>query len=119
MSTAHSGAHVDALAHMTIGPDARWYGGGNAGDHLGDFGPAHGDAAMLPSFFARGVLLDVAGRRGVKCLPQGLPITADELDATARAQGTELPMGCRADQDRLPVAVARCGADARAPGAWA
>jgi kynurenine formamidase len=90
MSTAHSGAHVDALAHMTIGPDARWYGGGNAGDHRGDFGPAHGDAAKLPSFFTRGVLLDVAGRRGVKCLPKSLPITADELDATARAQGTEV-----------------------------
>jgi len=90
MSTAHSGAHVDALAHMTIRPDARWYGGGNAGDHRGDFGPAHGDAAKLPSFFTRGVLLDVAGRRGVKCLPKSLPITADELDATARAQGTEV-----------------------------
>jgi hypothetical protein len=28
--TAHSGAHVDALAHMTIGDDDHWYGGGTA-----------------------------------------------------------------------------------------
>src|SRR3954463_2952164 len=28
--TSHSGAHVDALAHMTIGDDDHWYGGGPA-----------------------------------------------------------------------------------------
>lgn len=90
MATAHSGAHVDALAHMTIGPDARWYGGGNAGDHLGDFGPTYGDAAKLPPMFTRGVLLDVAGWRGVQCLAKGEPITADDLAAAAGAQGVEV-----------------------------
>ena len=37
----HSGAHIDALAHITIGPEARWYGGSTADLHLGDFGPEH------------------------------------------------------------------------------
>ncbi len=90
MGTAHSGAHIDALAHMTIGPDARWYGGGNTHDHLGDFGPTHGDAAKLPGIFTRGVLLDVAGWQGVPCLSKGQPITADDLAATARAQRIEV-----------------------------
>lgn len=90
MSTAHSGAHVDALAHMTIGVDARWYGGGNAGDHLGDFGPTYGDASKIPAMFTRGVLLDAADWRGVQCLAKGQPITADDLSAIARAQGTEV-----------------------------
>ena len=90
MATAHSGAHVDALAHMTIGPEARWYGGGNAAEHLGDFGPVYGDAAKLPAMFTRGVLLDVAGWLGLPCLAKAQPITADDLAATAAAQGVEV-----------------------------
>jgi len=36
MATSHSGAHIDALAHMTVGDDSHWYGGGRADDHLTD-----------------------------------------------------------------------------------
>jgi kynurenine formamidase len=36
------------------------------------------------------VLLDAAGWRGVQCLAKGQPITADDLSAIARAQGTEV-----------------------------
>lgn len=89
-STAHSGAHIDALAHMTVGSDAHWYGGGNIAEHLDDFGPVFGDASKLPPFFTRGVLLDVAGHRGVDCLDKGSPIYADELEAVAAAQGVEV-----------------------------
>ena len=39
MCTSHSGAHIDGLAHMTIGEDMHWYGGGNADEHLSDHGP--------------------------------------------------------------------------------
>lgn len=90
MATSHSGAHVDALAHMTVGDDMHWYGGGRADDHLTDFGPAFGDASALPPFFTRGVLLDAAGHRGVGCLPAGSAIGADELEQIARAQGVEV-----------------------------
>jgi kynurenine formamidase len=83
-ATSHSGAHIDALAHMTVGEDAHWYGGANAGEHLGDFGPTVGDAAALPPLFTRGVLLDVAGHRGVECLPAGSVVDADEVAAIAR-----------------------------------
>ena len=90
MGTAHSGAHVDALAHMTIGPDSRWYGGGNTHNHLGDFGPTYGDAAKLPAMFTRGVLLDVAGWHGVRCMAKGQPITGGDLASAAQAQGVEV-----------------------------
>jgi len=90
MATSHSGAHVDALAHMTVGPDQHWYGGGRADDHLTDAGPTVGDASKLPPFFTRGVLLDVAGYRGVSCLPAGSPIDAAELESVATAQGVEV-----------------------------
>jgi kynurenine formamidase len=89
-STAHSGAHIDALAHITIGEDDHWYGGANATDHLGDFGPTVGDAASLPPLFTRGVLLDVARHRGVDCLPAGSPIDAAEIEAVATAQDVQL-----------------------------
>ena len=89
-STVHSGAHIDALAHMTIGQDAHWYGGANAAEHLGDFGPTVGDAAELPPLFTRGVLLDVAGHRGVECLPAGSVVDAAELSAVAVAEEIEI-----------------------------
>jgi kynurenine formamidase len=91
--TSHSGAHVDALAHMTIGDDDHWYGGGNARKHLGDRGPKLGDASKLPPFLTRGVLLDVPAHRGVAALPAHEPVTADELTAVAEAQGTEVRPG--------------------------
>lgn len=91
--TAHSGAHVDALAHMTIGQDDHWFGGGNAQQHLGDRGPTVGDGSKLPPFIRRGVLLDVPGLLGVDALPAHRPITAQELQQTAARQDTEVRAG--------------------------
>ncbi len=91
--TSHSGAHVDALAHITIGEDDHWYGGISANDHLGDRGPKIGDGSKLPHFITRGVLLDVAGYRGIDALPAHDPVTADELQAVARHQGVEVRAG--------------------------
>ena len=93
MATSHSGAHMDALAHMTVDDDMHWYGGGNADEHLTDFGPTHLDASTMPPFFTRGVLLDAAGHRGVACLPKGSPIDAAELEAIAAAQGVDVRAG--------------------------
>lgn len=93
MATSHSGAHVDALGHMTIGDDNHWYGGGNTKDHLTDHGPSFGDAGKLPPFFARGVLLDPPARRGVDALPAGEPVGAEELAEVAEAQGVSVRSG--------------------------
>jgi kynurenine formamidase len=86
MATSHSGAHMDALAHMTIGEDSHWYGGGRADEHLTDFGPTYGDASKMPPFFTRGVLIDAPAYRGVECLPKGSPIDAAEMDAICAAE---------------------------------
>ncbi len=90
MATSHSGAHIDALAHMTVGPDNHWYGGGNTAEHLTDKGPNLGDAEKLPSFFTRGVLLDPPAFRGIDALPASSPVTGRELEAVAEAQGVEV-----------------------------
>lgn len=92
-ATSHSGAHVDALAHMTIDEDDHWYGGATAREHLGDRGPRHGDAAKLPPFITRGVLLDVPAHRGVDALPRSSPVDAAELAAVAEHQGVEVRAG--------------------------
>jgi kynurenine formamidase len=78
IATTHTGAHIDAHAHMPVGEDDHWHGG-SAGAHLGDFGPVVGDASEIPPLWRRGVLYDVPGHRGVNALPAGEPVTADEL----------------------------------------
>lgn len=90
IGTMHSGAHIDALAHMTLGDEGRWYGGGSAEEHLGDFGPTFGDGAKLPPVIARGVLLDAAGWKGVECLGKGEPVTAADLDSIADWEQVEV-----------------------------
>jgi kynurenine formamidase len=90
MATSHSGAHIDALAHMTVGDDNHWYGGGNTAEHLTDKGPVVGDAEKLPPFFTRGVLLDAPGYRGVEALPAGSPVGADEMQAIADWEHVEV-----------------------------
>jgi len=90
LATSHSGAHIDALAHMTMGPDNHWYGGGNTAEHLTDKGPNLGDAEKLPPFFTRGVLLDPPTYRGLDALPASEPVGAAELQAVAAAQGVEV-----------------------------
>ncbi len=95
IATSHSGAHIDALAHVTMPSEDgghRWKTGSTR-DDLGDFGPQSGDASELPPIWRRGVLFDVAGHRGVDCLGAGEAITADELQAIGKAQGVELEPG--------------------------
>jgi kynurenine formamidase len=87
MGTTHSGAHIDAHAHMTVGAEDRW-NGGSAQRHLGDFGPLRGDATELPPLWRRGVLYDVPGHRGVEHLGRGEAVTAGELEEIEAASGT-------------------------------
>jgi kynurenine formamidase len=93
IGTVHSGTHIDALAHVTVGDDSHWYGGNKAAEKLGDFGPLVCDAAAIPPIITRGVLLDVAGHRSVPVLPKAEGISAAELQEVAAAQGTELRRG--------------------------
>ena len=86
LGSQHTGAHIDAHAHMTVGEDDRWHGG-SARTQLGDFGPLTGDATEIPPLWRRGVLYDVAGFREVDALPAGDPVTAHEVEAIERAHG--------------------------------
>jgi kynurenine formamidase len=92
MGTTHSGAHIDAHAHMTVGADDRW-NGGSAQRHLGDFGPLRGDATEIPPLWRRGVLYDVPAHRGVEHLGRGEAVTAPELQEIESATGVAAGSG--------------------------
>lgn len=90
IATMHSGTHMDALNHVCCGPQAEWYGGHSAYEHMGDFGPMTCDAATIPPIVTRGVLLDVAGHLGEDPMATGRVITAADIEATATAHGVEV-----------------------------
>jgi kynurenine formamidase len=91
VASMHTGAHIDALSHVTAGADCRWHGGHAAAAELGDFGPRTGDGAALPPFVCRGVLVDVPRHRGVDALAAGERI--DWADIEGALGHTELRRG--------------------------
>jgi kynurenine formamidase len=93
MGTTHTGTHIDALAHITCGPDACWHGGYSARDHLGDFGPLNNDASELPPLIKRGLMLDIPAALGLERLPAHFPVGAAELSAACERQGVSVRDG--------------------------
>jgi kynurenine formamidase len=89
----HSGAHIDALAHITCGDDAHWYGGDSAADNLGDFGPLTHDASTIPPIIRRGVLVDLAGSLGLERLPAHHAAGLEEVQAALDRQGSTIEAG--------------------------
>ena len=81
----HVGTHVDALAHVS--QDGRLHGDVDVADAMaGGLFTSHGIDALEP-FACPGVLLDVAGSRGVDQLEPGTPIGPSDLaDAAAWAE---------------------------------
>jgi kynurenine formamidase len=87
----HTGTHLDALAHVSH--EGKLHGGVDAAEaQRGGRFQCLGVETVEP-IVARGVLLDVAGYRGVDTLPAGEPISADELRRVLAAEGVELPRG--------------------------
>jgi kynurenine formamidase len=84
---------MDALAHITCGPDNHWNGGKSADTLLGDFGPLEDDASALPLLVTRGVLVDVAKYLGQDRLPKGYPISLQEFTDAMTAQGVHVGPG--------------------------
>ena len=83
----HVGTHIDALVHVSH--QGLLYGGVDAvqasrGGRFTEMG-IHSVKPMV----CRGILIDVAGHLGQDILPGGYEISPQELEATARAQGTE------------------------------
>lgn len=90
IGTSHTGTHIDALAHVYHGPDARMHGGHSALEVVGDAGPLTGDASEIAPIVTRGVLVDVAGHLGVPALAAGRAISETVLSDALAAQRIDL-----------------------------
>jgi kynurenine formamidase len=93
IGTTHTGTHVDALAHITCGPDHHWHGGDSADTMLGDFGPLGADASALAPIIGRGVMLDIPPLTGRRLLDAGEAVGPEQVTAALDRQKLELRPG--------------------------
>ena len=84
---------IDGLGHVTSGDDNHWYNGFTEAEWGGDFGPRKCDAAKIPPIVTRGVMLDVAGYKGVEALPTSYRITVADIKGTLKWSGATLKPG--------------------------
>jgi kynurenine formamidase len=87
----HSGTHIDALSHQAAG--LVLFGGVKVEEAETPTGFTRLGVETIPPLIRRGVLLDVAGWKGVDRLPPRAAIGADELAACAAHQGVEVRAG--------------------------
>jgi kynurenine formamidase len=83
--------HWDALSHVSYG--GHLYNGFGADTVTAAGGAGRCGIHRVRSVVTRGVLLDVAGARGVERLDGAHPITADDLDAALDRAGVSLAPG--------------------------
>jgi len=79
---------IDGLGHATEGEDDHWYNGFKESEWGGNWGQRKCDAATIPPIVGRGVLIDVAGAKGLEALPANYMITVEDLKGALRAQNT-------------------------------
>jgi kynurenine formamidase len=84
---------IDGLGHATEGEDDHWYNGFKEREWGGNWGPRKCDASTIPPVIARGVLIDVAGAKGVDALPAHSAIGPTDLETALKKQGTKLEPG--------------------------
>lgn len=90
--SGHTGTHLDGLGHVS--EEGRLHGGLDAHEvQRGGKGlKALGMETVAP-VVTRGVLLDIAGLRGVPVLPPDAEVTPEALEAAAAAGGVEVRRG--------------------------
>ncbi len=84
---------IDGLGHVTEGDDNHWYNGFKETDWGGNWGIRKCDATSIPPIVARGVLIDIAGHKGVEALPGHAIIAPEDLQGALRRQNTGLKPG--------------------------
>lgn len=87
----HMGTHIDALNHF--GLDGKIWNGFTPEQHLGDKGWKKTGAETIPPVIGRGVLIDVAGAKGLPVLDRNYRITRADLEAALARQAVTLQSG--------------------------
>jgi kynurenine formamidase len=84
----HCGTHIDTLNHL--GFYGQFWNGWTPDKQLGSRIWNKGGPEKYPPVIARGVMLDIAGLKGVDSLPDAYAVTPRDLQAAARKQRVEL-----------------------------
>jgi kynurenine formamidase len=87
--TDHTGTHVDALNHVTLGEEL--YGGIRIGDIETERGTSKLGAENFTPIITRGILLDIPGIKGVEILPDDYEITLSDVESALRLEGLTEP----------------------------
>jgi kynurenine formamidase len=90
MMHTHGTTHIDALCHIFVG-DTLY--NGHPAETLTPYGAKKCGIDNVGPIVGRGVLLDMATFRDRQRLESGEPITPDDLDACAKAEGVEIRAG--------------------------
>ena len=100
----HVGTHIDALSHIGEYQNAEGQPDSNgevrlfngvgqsvrAADHADHLGQRHLEIGQMPPILMRGVVVDVAGQKGVDVIPNGYVITAEDVQAAVNDQHIEI-----------------------------
>ena len=87
----HCGTHIDTLNHF--GYNGVIWNGYKASEHLGARHWNVCGADKFPPIIARGVMLDIAGLKGVDTLPPSYGIGADDIRQAVKKQNVRLEKG--------------------------
>lgn len=87
----HMGTHIDALNHF--GLEGRIWNGFTPAQHLGDKGWKKTGAETIPPIIGRGVLIDVAGAKGLPALAANHRVSRRDLEEALARQGVALQPG--------------------------
>lgn len=90
MST-HTGTHIDTLNHLGYGD--KIFNGFENTKYLGNKGWTKAGADKIPPIITRGILIDVAGEKGVEMLPDSYEISSEDLQRALTKQGMTLQAG--------------------------
>ena len=89
--TFQVGTQLDSIGHIQIGD--RFYNGWKTDDLVEPWGLARFGMETIPPVITRGVLLDVAGLKGVERLDAGYVITVADAEAALTRAGLSLRAG--------------------------
>jgi kynurenine formamidase len=87
------GTQIDGLGHVTAGTDNHWYNGFTEAQAGGDFGVRKCDAVSIPPIVTPGVLIDVAGSKGLENLPAHSAIGVEDLRSALAWEKADIQPG--------------------------
>jgi kynurenine formamidase len=89
--TFQVGTQLDSIGHIQIGD--RFYNGWKVEDVVESWGLNRFGTETIPPIVARGVLVDVAGAKGVERLEAGYVITVNDVKAALSRDGMDIRAG--------------------------